>query len=685
MRARVSLEEFLNRVGGVCPRGKGYSAKCPSHDDQRQSLSIDAGRDGSLLLHCHAGCSFEEILRAAGLDRAATRGSLVSSGGSVPNRAPTRLPQRESAVYRYEDEAGSRLYEVVRFEPKDFRPRHYDSGGRVVWGLNGQRRVWYNLPAVLRARDEGELVIVVEGEKDCESLNGLGLVATTIAGGANAPVPHDTPRAFAGAHVVLIPDNDLPGRGFAERVGRSILPVATSVRLVDLPGLHLKGDVSDWLAAGGSPDELRSLIEEARSFTASGTIASGPSEETPGVDTARSPGCRVESVCLSDVRPEVVTWLWPGRVPWGKLTVLEGDPGVGKSTLALQIAAHVSSGRSLLPGTEALDPSTVLLLPSFEDGTADTVVPRLQAAGADCSRIHELRGVAYSGAAHSTPLSLPNDVEVLRDEIQSRGARLVLIDSLTTSLSAGTDPYKDMDVRKALAPLARVAEETGAAVVVIRHFTKSGRGNAVTAGGGSVAISGVARVVLQVHKAPDDDSKRVLAVAKCNVAVVSPSLQFSLDDAGTCARIRWEGESSHSADDLVALRVPDDGEREVTEEASDWLRVTLGVSVLPRSEVIELAKRAGYRERTVQRAAKQIGVKHKRGGFGAPGLWELPSSRESASDRPEQIGTPSVAPSTVSRATCAVPVGVARLKTLGATVSVGEDRGGQDECTTLTL
>jgi len=685
MRSRVSLEQFLACVEGVRRRGRGYSAKCPSHDDQRQSLSIDTGRDGSLLLHCHAGCSFEEILRAAGLDSRATQGSLSSTGGIAFNRAQTRLPTRESAVYRYEDEAGSRLYEVVRFEPKDFRPRHYDSGGRQVWGLNGQRRVWYNLLAVLRARDEGELVIVVEGEKDCEALNALGFTATTIAGGAGAPVPADTPRTFAGAHVALMPDNDVPGRRFAARVGRLILPVAASVKLVDLPGLPAKGDVSDWLAAGGSPDELRDLLEEARCFSDSDATDIGRADEAPEVPTPLSTTCRLESVRLSDVRPEVVTWLWPGRVPWGKLTVLEGDPGVGKSTLALQVAASVSSGRRLLPNVEPIEPASVLILPSFEDGTADTIVPRLLAAEADCTRIHELRGVAYNEAAQSVPLSFPNDVEALRKAIVTHSARLVILDSLTTSLSPGTDPYKDMDVRKALAPLARIAEETGVAVLVIRHFTKGSRGNAVSAGGGSVAISGVARVVLQVHKAPDDDSKRILAVAKCNVAVVSPSLQFRLDDAVNCARIRWEGESSHSADDLVALRVPDDGEREVTEEASDWLRMTLGSSVLPRSEILALAKSAGFRDRTVQRAAKRIGVKHKRGGFGAPGLWELPSSPESTSDSSERVGTSSVAPSTVSRATCAVPVGVARPQTLGATVSVGEDRGGEEECTTLTL
>lgn len=685
MRPKVTLEQFLASAQGVRKLRRGYSAKCPHHDDHKQSLSVNTGRDGSLLLRCHAGCSFEEILEAAGFDSRASQGSLVSPGGRVSNRAPTRHPMREVAVYPYEDEAGSRLYEVVRFEPKDFRPRHHDSSGRLVWGLNDQRRVWYNLPEVLRARDAGRLVVVVEGEKDCEALKALGFVSTTIAGGAGAPVPADTPRTFEGAHVVLIPDNDVPGRRFAERVGRLVLPVAASVRLVDLPGVPAKGDVSDWLAAGGSPDELRGLIEEARCFSYSDATDIGHSDETTEVPTPVSTTCRLESVRLSDVRPEVVTWLWPGRVPWGKLTVLEGDPGVGKSTLALQVAAYVSSGRRLLPNVAPIEPTSVLILPSFEDGTADTIVPRLMAADADCTRIHELRGVAYNGAAQSAPLSFPNDVEALREAIMSHGARLVILDSLTTSLSPGTDLYRDMDVRKALVTLARVAEETGVAVIVIRHFTKSGRGNAVAAGGGSVAISGVARVVLQVHKAPDDDSKRILAVAKCNVAMVSPSLQFSLEDAGTCARIRWEGESSHSADDLVALRVPDDGEREVTEEASDWLRVTLGVSVLPRSEVIELAKRAGYRERTVQRAAKRIGVKHKRGGFGAPGLWELPPSPENASDRSERSATPAVAPSTVSRATCAVPVSVARLQAFGATVSVGLDQGGQEECTTLTL
>lgn len=134
-------------------------------------------------------------------------------------------------MYPYVDEADSRLYEVVGLEPKDFRPRHYDADGRPVWGLNGQRRVWYNLPAVLRARDEGRSIVVVEGEKDCEALSALGFTATTIAGGAGAPAPTGTPDTFTGAHVVLIPDNDVPGRRFAARIGSLILPVAASVKL----------------------------------------------------------------------------------------------------------------------------------------------------------------------------------------------------------------------------------------------------------------------------------------------------------------------------------------------------------------------------------------------------------------------------------------------------------------------
>lgn len=131
--------------------------------------------------------------------------------------------------------------------------------------------------------------------------------------------------------------------------------------------------------------------------------------------------------------------------------------------------------------------------------------------------------------------------------------------------------------------------------------------------------------------------------------------------------------------------MPDDGEREVTEEASDWLRTTLGTSVLPRSEVLALARRANFKERTVQRAAKRIGVKHKRGGFGAPGLWELPASPEDTLGSSEQSGAPAVAPSTVSRATCAAPVSVARLQAISTTVSISANRGGPEECATLIL
>jgi putative DNA primase/helicase len=167
------LDRVLSRLQGVRRAGNGWSALCPAHDDQHNSLSVSEGRGGQVLLHCHAGCGIQAIVRAMGLE-------LRDLFPPKPERKPKPEPERKIvAVYPYVDESGKVLFEVVRYEPKAFAQRQPDGNGGWVWNLNGVRRVLYKLPDVLRAVQSGETIFIVEGEKDADALCGLGLVATT--------------------------------------------------------------------------------------------------------------------------------------------------------------------------------------------------------------------------------------------------------------------------------------------------------------------------------------------------------------------------------------------------------------------------------------------------------------------------------------------------------------------------
>jgi hypothetical protein len=259
----MPLERVLARLKNVKTSGSDFLALCPAHDDKTPSLSIAEGGDGRVLLHCHAGCSTEAVIEACGLDYTDLFEQKPESAGGLPKK------RRIVATYHYYDSDGTLTFRVVRYDPKDFRQQHPDGYGDWKWGRGGADPILYRLPEVLEARREGRRIFVVEGEKDVESLEALGLVATCSPGGASRDEQRPKWRddlhgsVLAGAHVVVIPDNDEPGRAHAAAVVRSLVGVASEVRLVDLPRIGEKGDVSDWVAGGGTADELDTLARAA--------------------------------------------------------------------------------------------------------------------------------------------------------------------------------------------------------------------------------------------------------------------------------------------------------------------------------------------------------------------------------------------------------------------------------------
>jgi hypothetical protein len=222
--------------------GSAWMALCPAHDDHDPSLSIKEV-DGKVLVRCHRGCSQAKVIEA-----------LKARG--LWEAAPERTwAKRIVAEYNYTDEHGELLYQIVRYEPKDFRQRYPDGRGGWVWKKH-PRQVLFHLREVL----EAPIVFIVEGEKDVETLREWGFVATTNAGGAKAPwVPAFT-EALRGRECILIPDFDQPGKARVLRIARALLgKVARLIILDDLPG-YTK-DITDWFKAGHSECELIATLE----------------------------------------------------------------------------------------------------------------------------------------------------------------------------------------------------------------------------------------------------------------------------------------------------------------------------------------------------------------------------------------------------------------------------------------
>ena len=221
---------------------------------------------------------------------------------------------------------------------------------------------------------------------------------------------------------------------------------------------------------------------------------------------------------------------------------------------------------------------------------------------------------------------LPTDASSLRRTVQTVGAKLVIIDPLSAYLGSEINGFKDQDVRRALRPLTELAQATGAAVVIVRHLTKAAMGLAVTAGGGSIGIIGQARSALLVAKDPEDPQRGIVAVTKNNLSAFPPSLAYRICSGGAGrSRIEWTGESPRSAEDLIAAG-RDNEERSATEEAAELLREWLRPGPQLKCELVTQARKAGITSRTLERAKTNLGVLHKKRGFGGESrtTWELP-------------------------------------------------------------
>lgn len=274
---------------------------CPAHDDANPSLSVKVGRDDVVLLHCHAGCPTEEVVAGLGL----TMADLFVP--RAPLQAPT-MPRpakprpRVTATYVYTDEDGAPLYRVQRREPgRDGTGKEllasYAVPGAWKNGLPASvRRVPYRLPELLQAVRDRRPVFVVEGEKCADALHGLGLAATTNAGGATRPGEDsarawrkDWQRFFDGATVVVLPDNDPAGLAHAQAVVEVLRPVAATLKVVELPNLPAKGDVVDWLEMGGTKEQLQELVLRTGPWTPPRTSLDRLREAAQGTDPVLDP------------------------------------------------------------------------------------------------------------------------------------------------------------------------------------------------------------------------------------------------------------------------------------------------------------------------------------------------------------------------------------------------------------
>ncbi len=666
------IELVLSKLPDAKRNGTGWQARCPAHDDRRPSLSIAEGDGGRALVHCHAGCTPEAVAAAIGLKMAELMPPRPAASPRKPARKPASGPAggrwkpptagnapraatglskapafptaseavaalerrhgERTALWTYHDAQGEPVGVVVRWDladgGKDIRPVSRAAGGWIVGGMPEPRPL-YRLPELL-ARP-AERVYVAEGEKAADAAAGLGLLATTSPHGSKSAGKADW-AALAGREVVILPDHDEAGKQYAGDVANilaKLTPPAT-VRIVNLadawPDLPAGGDMADVVAAGEDADTIKAKLAGM-------------------VDKATPKPAGPVLVCLADVEPREIKWLWPGRVPMGRITLLVGRPGAGKSFLTTDMAARITTGTPWPDGSDC--PAGSVILISAEDDPGDTIRPRLDAHYADVRKVHLLsavRRLGEDGQPYEVLFTLA-DVAALETALKTLpDCRLIVVDPIGSFLGRDTDAHRDNEVRGVLAPVAKLAEKYGPAVLVVAHRRKSAGSIADDLALGSRAFTGIARAVWHLSRDPDNKNRRLLLPGKNNLAPEGNGLAFAI--VGDPAAVAWEHDPvAMSADDALAQENGFGGEDakpgpqpEARSHAAEWLRELLKAGPMEVAKIKDEAKAAGYAWRTLHRAKDELGIRPYRERFGGNWKWKLPDAPAPTCQPPGEKG-----------------------------------------------
>jgi hypothetical protein len=402
---------------------------------------------------------------------------------------------------------------------------------------------------------------------------------------------------------------------------------------VVLPDVSKSGadisDVSDYLASYGKEELLALLKAAPTSFwaTAGEIPANEPRsvEPTPAATAASAVPFGPVVTRLSDVQSERVAWLWRRRLAKGKLTLLMGDPGAGKSMITGDVASRVTQGGAWPDAGHAEQPGNVIFL-AVEDGIADTIRPRLERAGADLERVYVFTTIRDEAGER-----LPNferDMATLEEVIVKLRPVLVVVDPVSSYLGK-TDSYKDAEIRRVLAPLTVLADKHRVAVLALIHMTKGSKeAKAMYRAIGSIAFAALARIVLAAGSDPEEPERHYLMAVKQNICAPSKTLAYRIqgepDDEDAAPWLEWEGAPVEGIQaDVILGANASAGTREERQDTSEFLRQLLTDGRMSADDVFEAGKANGYSASTLNHAKRSAGVRSYKEGFKGRWYWEL--------------------------------------------------------------
>ncbi len=313
--------------------------------------------------------------------------------------------------------------------------------------------------------------------------------------------------------------------------------------------------------------------------------------------------CELKLINMEDVKCENVEWLWYPFIPYGKITIIQGDPGEGKTTLVLQIIAKLTKGDTIING-EGKEPINIIYQ-TAEDGLSDTIKPRLVSANADCSKVLVIDD-------KEAPLTML-DVR-LEKAIAETGARLVVLDPIQGFLGADVDMHRANEIRPVMKHIAEIAEKYRCAVILVGHMNKCNVGKSAYRGLGSIDFQAAARSVLIVGRIKNEPEIRVVCQIKNSLAPEAKSIAFRLNEKNG---FEWIGECDVKADELLCGTAK--GMKQKT--AIHFLEDTLSKGKMAQTKIAELAEEKGISNKTLRNAKKSLDIKASK--IGNQWYWEL--------------------------------------------------------------
>jgi hypothetical protein len=487
--------------------------------------------------------------------------AVIAATASADNE--NKPKGRLVATFDYTDTDGTLRYQVLKYDPKNFRQRRPDGDGGFIWGLDGVRRVLYRLPELLKYQDA--TVFVTEGEKDADRVASLGHCATTVAHGTWT---NDCVKVLAGRHIIILEDNDAAGRKKAREIAELLYGVAASVRIVSLPGLAEKEDVSDWLDASrlNTIDKLIEISFNVPVWTpdrAADTEADQDKDtdaeqddtntkEQPKPNEPRSHQATTSMERLKTMKFEPIKYVVPGIIVEG-LTLIAGKPKIGKSWLLLHAAIAVA--RSGFTLGEIHCPEGDVLYCALEDN-----LRRLQS-----------RGIKLLGHSQDWPRRLEFWCELPRlaagglDQIKTwvkaaTHPRLIIIDTLAMVRAPKKKDQTQYDADyAAVLELRKLASEYGIAIVLVHHLRKQDADDAYDAVSGTLGLTGAVDTVLVLKR--ESNGTIVLHGRGRDLIEVEKVMTFNKDAclwiiAGEASEVRVSTERKAVLDAMEEIGVP---------------------------------------------------------------------------------------------------------------------------------